>query len=130
MPRLLINLLHGPRQRGDDRLDVGDAADHREPRGKARAFEMTGDLVAHDVGLLGHLGGERIVRTRRGLVDHDRERRLERVGEIADMGAGALDDLAIGVEQRIGLAGERRDFHRKLAFEALGGSGPDRRQRL
>ena len=30
-----------------------------------------------------------------GLVGDDAERRLERVGEVADLGAGALDDLLV-----------------------------------
>ena len=65
-------------------------------------------------------------RARRRLVDHHRQRRLQRMREIADMGARALDDLAVGVEQRIGLARQRRDLDRKLAFEPLGLAGADR----
>ena len=60
-----------------------------------------------------------------GLVDHHRERRLQRVREIADMGARALDDLAIGVDQRVGLARERRDLDREGALEPFGGAGAD-----
>ena len=45
--------------------------------------------------------------------------------EIADMGARALDDFAIGVEQRIGLARERRDLDREIAFQPLGLAGAD-----
>ena len=87
---------------------------------------MAGDLVAHDAGLLAHLGGERIVAARRRLVHHHRQRRLERMREIADMGAGALDDLAVGVDQRVGLARQRRDLDREMAGEPLGGAGADR----
>ena len=50
-----------------------------------------------------------------GFVDDHAERRLQRMGEIADLGARALDDLAIGVEQQIDLGGERRDVLRKFA---------------
>ena len=39
------------------------------------------------------------------------------------MGAGAFDDLPIGLDQRIGLPRQRRDLHRELAFETLGGAG-------
>ena len=46
--------------------------------------------------------------------------------EIADMGARALDDLAVGVDQRVGLARERRDLDRERAFEPLGRAGADR----
>ena len=47
------------------------------------------------------------------------------MGEIADVGARALDDLAVGVDQRIGLARERRDLVGEGAFEALGLAGAD-----
>jgi len=47
------------------------------------------------------------------------------VRQIADMGAGALDDLAIGVDQRIGLARERLDLDREAAGQPLGGAGAD-----
>jgi hypothetical protein len=70
-------------------------------------------LIAHDRGLLAHLGGERIVAAAGRLVDDHRERRLERMREIADMGARALDDLAVGVDQRVGLARKRRDLDRE-----------------
>ena len=96
--------------------------------GDPRALEMPRDLVAHDVGLLAHLGGERIVAARGRLVDHHRQRRLERMREIADVGARALDDLAVGIDQRVGLARERRDLDRERAFEPLGRAGADRGQ--
>ena len=38
--------------------------DHRQARRQPRALEMARDLVAHDVGLLQHLVGERIARPR------------------------------------------------------------------
>ena len=43
-----------------------------DARREPRALEMARDLIAHDVGLLAHLGGERIVAARVGLVDHHR----------------------------------------------------------
>ena len=91
-----------------------------------RAFEMARDLVAHDLRLLAHLVGERVGAMRLGLVDDHRERRLQRMREIADMGARALDDLAIGVDQRVGLARQRRDLDREVALEPLGVAGADR----
>ena len=48
--------------------------------------------------------------------------------EIADMRARALDDLAIGIDQRIGLARERRDLDRKFSLQPLGGAGADGRE--
>ena len=62
---------------------------------------------------------------RGGLVDDHRQRRLDGVREIADMGARALDDLAVGVDQRIGLARERRDLDGEFAFQPLGAAGAD-----
>ena len=91
---------------------------------------MARDLVAHHVGLLAHLLRQRIVGPQRGLVHHHRKRRLERVREIADMGAGALDDFAVGIEQRIGFARKRCDLDREIAFEPLRLPGTDRRELL
>ena len=41
------------------------------------------------------------------------------------MGAGALDDFAVGVDQRVGFARQRRDLDGKFAFEPLGAAGAD-----
>jgi len=59
------------------------------------------------------------------LVGQHSERGFQAMGEIADMGAGALDDLAVGVDQRVGLACKRRDFLRKLSGQSLGSAGAD-----
>ena len=37
--------------------------------------------------------------------------------EIADVGARALDDVAVGIDQRIGLAGERGDLLGEAALQ-------------
>ena len=116
----MVGLLHGARDRLHHRHDVGDGADHGDAGGEPRALEMPRHLIAHDVGLLADLGGERVVRPRRGLVHHHRQRRLQRVREIADVGARALDDLAVGIDQRVGLARQRGDLDRERAFELLG----------
>ena len=47
-----MKLLHGARQRGHDRRNLGQRADDGEPRREPRAFELARHLVAHDVGLL------------------------------------------------------------------------------
>ncbi len=47
------------------------------------------------------------------------------MGEIADVGPRALHDLAVGLDQRIGLARQRGDLVGKRAFEPLGASRPD-----
>ena len=46
--------------------------------------------------------------------------------EIADMRARALDDLAIGLDQRVGLARERSDLDGEFALQPLGAAGADR----
>ena len=122
----MVGLLHGAGERLHHRHDVGDGADHGDAGGDPRALEMARHLIAHDVGLLLDLVGERIVAARRRLVHHHRQRRLQRMREIADMGAGALDDLAIGVDQRVGLARQRLDLDRETALELLGLAGADR----
>ena len=50
--------------------------------------------------------------------------------EIADMGARALDDLAVGVDQRVGLARQRRDLDREFALQPLGAAGADLGERF
>ena len=62
---------------------------------------MMRHLIPHHIGLLQDLGGEGIYPVGGCLVDDDGERRLDGVGEIADMGTRALDDLAVGVDQRV-----------------------------
>ena len=127
-----MDLLHG----AGERLTTG-ATSVTVPTTVARAampraLEMARHLIAHDVGLLAHLVGERIVAARGRLVDHHRQRRLQRMREIADMGARALDDLAVGVDQRVGLARQRRDLDREFALQPLGacrsGSPPGSRR--
>ena len=76
------------------------------------------------------LGGDAVVAAGCRLVEDDRERRLQRMGEIAHVGACALDDLAVRLEQRIGLARERRDLDRKIALQPLRRSGADGRERF
>ena len=49
--------------------------------------------------------------------------------EIADLGAGAFQDLAVGVEQKVQLARERRHVPRVLAPDPLGLALPDRPDR-
>ena len=126
----MVDFLHCARECGHHRPHFGDGTDHGDTRSKPRAFEMAGDLVAHDLGLLAHLERERFVAVGGGLVHHHRQRGLERVREIADVGARARDDLAVGVDERVGLARERGDLDRKAAFQPLGGAGADGGQAL
>ena len=105
-------------------------ADNGRARGKPRAFELTRHLVAHDVGLLQNLVSERIGAARRGLVDDDRQRRLQRMRQIADMGARALDDFAVGLDQGVGFARQRSDLDREFALQTFGAAGADRGEAL
>ena len=52
------------------------------------------------------------------------------MGEIADLGARALDDLAVGVDQLIDLGRQRGDVLRKFAGDMFGLAAADRRPRL
>ena len=47
--------------------------------------------------------GEAIVRRMAALVDDDAQRRLQRMGEIADLRPGPLEDLAVRIDQEIEL---------------------------
>ena len=120
-----MDLFHGPPQRLDRGRDLGDGADDGDARGDARPLQMMRHLIPHHIGLLQDLAGKGIYRVGGSLVDDDGERRLDGVGEIADMGARALDDLAVGVDQRVGLARQRRDLDGKLAFQPFGAAGAD-----
>ena len=86
---------------------------------------MPRDLVAHDVGLFKDLLRQRVAAPCRRLIDNDGQWRLERMCEIADMGARALDDLAVGLDQSVGLTRERGDLDRKFALQTLRPTGPD-----
>ena len=118
-------LLHGAGQGGHDRGNVDQGADDGRARREPCAFELARDLIAHDVGLLEHLLRQRIGGPCRRFIDDHRQRRLQGMRKIADMGTRALDDLAIGFDQRIGLARQRGDLDWKLAFEPLGAARAD-----
>ena len=108
---------------------LGDAADDADARGHARAIEVEIDLGGHGVGLLDDLARERRGIAAR-LVDQHRQRRLERVREIADVGARPLDDLLVGLEQRVELLLQRLDLGGELAVEPRRLARADRRQAL
>ena len=50
------------------------------------------------------------------------------MGEVADLGAGALQDFAVGVEEQVQLLRQRSDVARIIARDPLGLAAPDRRQ--
>ncbi len=50
--------------------------------------------------------------------------------EVADLGARAADDVAVGIDECVGLARERRDLDREGAFEPLRRARADGREPL
>ena len=94
---LAVQLLEGADEPLDDWLHLRRRAKGPGAGGGARAVEIERHLPAHDLGLFAHLLRQaRALRI--GFVHQHAERRLERMGEIADLGARALDDLAVGVD--------------------------------
>ncbi len=62
--------------------------------GGAGAAQVVVDLLAHHLGLAGDDLGQRAGRWL-GLGDHHRDRGLQRMGQVADVGALALDGLLV-----------------------------------
>ena len=106
-----VDFAEGAQQGLDRRRNLRRGAERAAARRRPRPVEIKGDLVAHDLRLLLNFLGER-PRRGVGLVDDDAERRLQRMGEIADLRARAFENVAIGADQQIELFGERRDFAR------------------
>ena len=80
---------------------------------------MVVDVVAHGLGLAGDHVGER-ARLAPGLGQHHRQRRLQRMGEVADVGALALDDLLVVRHQRVEFVGQGLQLDRIAAHQPLG----------
>ena len=125
--RLLIDAVERPLQAFEHTVDIGGVADGASAGGDARPVEMVGDLDAHQLSLLDHFARERIVPFTR-FVGDDAERSLERVGEIADMGARPVDDLPVRLDQGIELLLQRLDLGGELALQSLRLAGADRRE--
>ena len=109
----------------DDAADIGDGAQALGAGGATGPVEIETDLVAHDVGLLLDLVGEPALVTG-GLVVEDAQGSLQGVGEVADLGAGALDDLGVGLDHEIELAGDRLDLLGIVAADAVAVALADR----
>ena len=77
------------------------------------------DLIAHQLRLLGNLGAERRFIVAR-LVGDDGERCLQSMSEIADLRACPIDNILIGLDQRVEFGLQRLDFGRQLPLEAFG----------
>src|SRR5262249_58519595 len=81
---------------------LGHPADDADASRHAGAIEIERDLPAHDLGLLRYLAREGAVIVP-SLVEDDRQRRLQSMHKVADVGAGPLDDVLIGFQQSIEL---------------------------
>jgi len=112
-----------------DRLDLGDSADHPTLRRHPGPVQVEVDLIAHDIGLLGNflsLGGRRGARF---IGDHA-QGCLQSVSEVANLRAGPVDDFTIGRNERIQFRDHGRDFSRIIPLKTFGFPDPDRTQRI
>jgi hypothetical protein len=96
-----------------DRRAVDDAV---ALRGDARALQVVLELLLHRRGLLDDQPAL-VAADQAALVEQHRERRLQRMRQVADLRARALDDAAVVLDQRIGLVGQRLDLGRETAVE-------------
>ena len=80
--------------------------------------EIHRNLVAHDAGLFRNLAAQRPA-VNAGLVGQHAQWRLQCVSEIANLRAGALDDLGVGFKQQVELVRNGLDFHRIGAGNAI-----------
>ena len=103
-------------------------AQHIGRRRHAGARQMMVDLLAHLArGLLDQTA--EFVFLRAGFVGKDAERRLQRMGKIADMGPRAFQHFPIAVQQAVQFLGQRFDLARELAFQPRRPAGADIRKR-
>ncbi len=82
--------------------------------GGAGAAKVMLHVLAHGLGLARHHLGQRAGCGLR-LRQHDRDGRLQRMGEVADMGPLTLDHLLVVVQEGVQFAGEGLDFGRIVA---------------
>src|SRR5690606_39128408 len=123
-----IDALERALQVAQHRQDVGARAENRAGGDRPGARQMVIDLAAHQGDLAADQLGERALAAARFVGQHA-ERRLEAVGEIADVGARALDQGLVVVEEGVQLPGQRLDLGREVALEARAGAGANRAQR-
>ena len=82
------------------------------------AAQMVLDVASHGLGLARHDVGQ-LAGLERGLRQHDRDRRLEGVRQIADMGALSLDHILVMSDQGVQLGGQRFELGGVLALDPL-----------
>ena len=124
----MVDALERAREIAQHRQDLGAGAQDLAGRDRPRARQVMVDQAAHLGDLAADQGGERAVAAL-GLVVQDRERRLEAVGEVADVGPGALDQGLAVVEQGVQLERQRLELGRQPALEPARAAGADRGER-
>ena len=90
---------------------------------RAGPAQVMVDLLAHHIGLAGDERRQR-AGLLRGLGQHHRQRGLQGVGEVADMGPGTLDHFPVVHDQRVDLAYQGRELPRIFAIEIVAPPGP------
>ena len=121
---LAVDLVEGAREAGHHGLDLRQRAERAGERRGAGAVEIVVHLIAHDRRLFAHTR-RHLLRSVLRLVDDDAERRLQRVRQVADLGARPVEDLSIGFEKKVQLARQGCDVARILAANALRLPAPD-----
>ena len=89
---------------------------HPHARRHARAVEIEVDLIAHRPRPARRPCGRAGCLVPR-FVDDDGERRLQGMSEVTDLRARAVDDILVGVDERVELGLQWLDLGRQLAFE-------------
>ena len=84
-----------PRQGRQNRLHIGFAPDGADPGRDLRPLQIMADLIAHDPGLFANLVGKGALMVVR-LVGNNRKRRLQGMSQIANLRAGAVNNVLIG----------------------------------
>ena len=67
---IMVDLLHGARERMGHRRDFGQGADTAEPGSKPCALEVPRHLIAHDGSLLADFFSQRVIGAAGGFVHH------------------------------------------------------------
>ena len=121
-----VDFGEGAQQRVDAGRDLRRGAERAAARRRAGAVEIEGDLVAHDAAPVRSTFSASGDGAASASLTITLERRLQRMGEIADLRAGALENVAIGADQKIEFVGERRDLAGVGAGDAIALAAADR----
>ena len=86
-------------------------------------------MLLHGPGLLNN-HGPLLSAERLPFIGYDSQRRLQRMGQITDLGARAFNNAAVIVDKRVHLHGKRRDFRRKCPIQPVSLALADKPQRF